>query len=63
MTSMLNQSLHVLPGVLHDQTEPNTLGGISSPSPVVRLRLPAGALVAVAAMTLAVLAILLGGQA
>ncbi len=63
MTAMQNQALEVLPNVLHDQTVPNTLGGLAAPGPVGRLRLPPGVLVAAGAIVLALLAILLGRPA
>jgi hypothetical protein len=36
MASMQNQALKALPNVLHDQTVPNRLGGVSQPRPVAR---------------------------
>ncbi|MGD0018009.1 MAG: hypothetical protein ABSD62_02030 [Candidatus Limnocylindrales bacterium] len=56
MTSMQNQGLEGL-NVLHDQGLPNTLGGLGPPMPVQQLRLRVGALLAVAAVILAMLAI------
>jgi hypothetical protein len=41
---MKNQALKALPNVLHDQTIPNTLGGISPPMAPARRQLPVSSL-------------------
>jgi len=46
--------------VLHDQTIPNTLGGIGPPTTAARFRLPVGAFVAAVVVIVAVLVILVG---
>lgn len=46
--------------VLHDQTIPNTLGGIGPPATAARLRLPVGAIVAAVVVIVALLLILAG---
>jgi hypothetical protein len=46
--------------VLHDQTIPNTLGGIGPPTTATRLPLPLGVRVAVVVVIVAVLVILVG---
>ena len=45
---------------LHNQTIPNTLGGIGPPTTSARLRLPVGAFVAAVVVIVAVLVILIG---
>ena len=43
-TPMKNRALKGLPNVLHDQTIPNTLGGVSPPRAPARRRIPASSL-------------------
>lgn len=69
MTSMPNPILTTLPNVLHDQTIPNTLGGLRVTAPAARFRAPTAAIVVVlavssaAALLLAVVALLAGRSA
>lgn len=69
MTPMSNPLLTTLPNVLHDQTIPNTLGGLRVAAPVARFRAPTAAIVVVlaissaAALLMAVVAILMGRPA
>ena len=66
MTSMPNPTLKALPNVLHDQTVPNTLGGLRVTAPAARFRAPTAAIVVVLAVTsaaallMAVVALLMG---
>ncbi len=53
-----NQALKALPNVLHDQTMPNTLGGISPPTAPERGR-PSARSLAIAAGVLIALAVAL----
>jgi hypothetical protein len=46
--------------VLHDQTIPNTLGGIGPPTTAARFRFPVGVRVAAVVVIVAVLVILAG---
>jgi hypothetical protein len=46
--------------VLHDQTPPNTLGGIGPPSMAPRLHLPVSVFVAAVVVIVAVVVILVG---
>ncbi|HEY6570721.1 MAG TPA: hypothetical protein VIZ22_10540 [Candidatus Limnocylindrales bacterium] len=49
MTPLQNQAITTLPNVIRDQTMPNTLGGVSDPSPFLPRRAPSVASAVVAA--------------
>lgn len=69
MISLPNPTLKALPNVLHDQTMPNTLGGLSPAASTARFRAPTATIVAVlavssaAALVLALVAAVLGRPA
>jgi hypothetical protein len=58
MASMQNQALQALPNVLHDQTVPNSLGGVTQPRPVARRRVPVRTLTTAAVVLAALVALL-----
>ena len=49
MTPLQNQAITALPNVIRNQTIPNTLGGVSDPSPFLPRRAPSVVSVAVTA--------------
>ncbi len=69
MPSLPNPLLTTLPNVLHDQTVPNTLGGLRVAVPTARFRAPTAAIVMIlavgsaAALLVAVVALLMGSPA